>query len=1414
MGKSSQQSEPAGPVTSLPSPNLRRGVDFYVAGGPVAPDRACYVSRTTDRQLHKRLQAGEYCHVIAPRFTGKSSLAARTAARLRSEGRLTAIVDLSQLGSRDGSTEAGRWYYGLAYRIVRDLRLKLDLQSWWQERMPLPLAQRLGEFFREVVLASTRSPVVIFLDEIDSVEQLDYATDLFQAVRACHDARAAEPEFERLCFALLGTALPTGKAARAGAAVAEVAVKLALPDFRFEESRVLAPGLGMPAGDAERALYRIMYWTSGHPYLTQKLCQAVARNAARIDSDEAVDRLVAARFLARNAVSSESSMSRVLDGLERAGRLARPALRLYRRIRRGRRPRYDSERPEHELLRVCGLVTVTKDRRLAVRNRIYAHVFSHRWAREALPAEWARIGRAAAVIGLLAAALWAYLEVLPRPYEETLRVASVELDEAFVAWSSLRRIPGFSAKADRLFARVLARRSRLADTWLEAAAIDGQLRTLPGYQPRADALLVEYWERRAAAAEAAEQRDEALLYRLRAHEAGPTADWGLAAQLAGGDYRRLQAVIRPAGLVEAVAPAAQGAALVTVSAGHVVERWDAATGLAIPGPRLELLAEEFVALRRRLSIDAAGRVSAPRLELEIEHPRLADLVVGLATPSGRRVEWPASRGRSRDGRLVFDEAVVPELRALRGEAALGTWLLEVEDRTPGETGLFAGWMLQASPQAGHRAEERPDNPMFLPDPALSSSVRVALSAGATAVAAAPRKADARGRLQVWEVDSGHSLAKLEVGAAERWLDFAGEDILLVAESAASGARLRVLDIRAGAVRDEYLTKAALAAVPALSPDGLYVAVVESSPQVAWVRALENGAESFRISTAGEVTAVAVAPGGRLLALADAGSVVRIWQGAGRRLLAELEHESEVRAMTFDPSSRWLATVDVEHRIRLWDLATPQAPAVLVRHGDPSRQFGFDAAGHRLAVLGRARGFEVWGLPEAVPHGPELRHSGVGREAAAAPGSSGAGTLFTPGGGRLVSGRGTRSVRVWEIEAQDDPAGLPRIPPVVALASSGLRMAAGLADGRVLLRTRDPESLELRQQPVTAEGLRHGGEVTALAFSPAGDRLVTVGSDGSVLLWHAAAGRPAGAIFHHGGGRVESVELAPDGRTLVTAGNLGARSWDAESGTPGPALGPGRAVSAVAVDPAGRRAFTGSPAGAVEAWDLASGERLWSALVDGAVTTIAVASDGARLAVAGPSGLVHAWDLESGGGSLAANLAAPVSGLQFSPDGEAILAQTSSWMHRLEVIEGRLRVLASRLLPGGTPPGAWRSASPDGLRVVLVGGTQGETLVLLDFERAPSPPEDWVPDREGWQTRLKLSFTPAGDLRAGPPPPPVEQPGPALEPLEARDPVERWAPVGCAEGAGGHDGREDCDPLRAHQPAEQLDFEGSAPGGKT
>ena len=81
--------------------------------------------------------------------------------------------------------------------------------DYWESRLALgPLARWIGAL-EEIVLKRVKSPVVIFVDEIDFVRALPCPTDeLFAAIRDCFNRRSEETGFERLTFCLVGVATP------------------------------------------------------------------------------------------------------------------------------------------------------------------------------------------------------------------------------------------------------------------------------------------------------------------------------------------------------------------------------------------------------------------------------------------------------------------------------------------------------------------------------------------------------------------------------------------------------------------------------------------------------------------------------------------------------------------------------------------------------------------------------------------------------------------------------------------------------------------------------------------------------------------------------------------------------------------------------------------------------------------------------------------------------------------------------------------------------------------------------------------------------------------------------------------------------------------------------------------------------
>jgi hypothetical protein len=60
---------------------------FYITGGTLDSDAACYVERRADNLLFDSLIEKKFCYVLTSRQMGKSSLMARTAVRLREVSR-------------------------------------------------------------------------------------------------------------------------------------------------------------------------------------------------------------------------------------------------------------------------------------------------------------------------------------------------------------------------------------------------------------------------------------------------------------------------------------------------------------------------------------------------------------------------------------------------------------------------------------------------------------------------------------------------------------------------------------------------------------------------------------------------------------------------------------------------------------------------------------------------------------------------------------------------------------------------------------------------------------------------------------------------------------------------------------------------------------------------------------------------------------------------------------------------------------------------------------------------------------------------------------------------------------------------------------------------------------------------------
>ncbi len=356
---------------------------FFVTGGALQADAGCYVARKADADLLEALRKGEFCYVLTTRQMGKSSLMVRTAAQLREEGCSVVIIDLTAIGQ---NLDVEQWYFSMLCHVGEKLDLEKEMEAFWdanQRRAPL---HRFMGAIREVYFERKRKrkPLVIFVDEIDAVRSLRQfsADEFFAGIRECYNRRPEDAKLQSLTFCLLGVATPSDLISDQRITPFNIGQAIHLSDFTDADAAVLAGGLSPHRDTARALLSRVLWWTSGQPFLTQKLCAEVAKGDANTSQD--VDAACARIFLSADARERDDNLHFVRDRLLRSGEERAALLDTYAKVCRGEWMADDRLNPVVKELRLSGILRAV-DGHLQPRNRIYSQVFDLKWVRDNLP---------------------------------------------------------------------------------------------------------------------------------------------------------------------------------------------------------------------------------------------------------------------------------------------------------------------------------------------------------------------------------------------------------------------------------------------------------------------------------------------------------------------------------------------------------------------------------------------------------------------------------------------------------------------------------------------------------------------------------------------------------------------------------------------------------------------------------------------------------------------------------------------------------------------------------------------------------------------------------------------------------------------------------------------------------------------
>jgi hypothetical protein len=353
---------------------------FFQPGGTLPDEIESYIPRKADIDLYKSLKNNNFSYVLTARQMGKSSLKIRMIKSLKEEGYKCISIDISIFGKANSPIQ---WQYSFLHDISNQLNLETEFRNWWNKGDDFTPFYRISLFFESVILKHITDKMIFFLDEIDSIININRdifnSNDFFALIRSFYNRRAENNNFCNINFVLFGVATPDDLMADYMQTPFNIGTEIRLDYIKPNEAIQFYKGFSHYKDiNPKDIVNEILTMTDGQPFLTQKLCFEIVENEESItDIKKIVNHYLDLLFFKcsfEQNIHLLNIQKRVISNREYNVAM----LNLYKKIYNDEIIIFDNHNIVQLYLKLTGLVR-DDNNKLIIANPIYRRIFNEEW---------------------------------------------------------------------------------------------------------------------------------------------------------------------------------------------------------------------------------------------------------------------------------------------------------------------------------------------------------------------------------------------------------------------------------------------------------------------------------------------------------------------------------------------------------------------------------------------------------------------------------------------------------------------------------------------------------------------------------------------------------------------------------------------------------------------------------------------------------------------------------------------------------------------------------------------------------------------------------------------------------------------------------------------------------------------------